>query len=121
MIKDVPMSWLCDGQSTKLLMRNYLSQHLAPVGLSNLITRKKLAMPSVVTASFTDALTALATMEARHSDNPFRKLLKEQPLNIMMLDVFHKYYTCRPLDDVCTDEWQEDMLRIKKDERIIHW
>ena len=120
-IKDVPMSWLCDGQSTKLLMRNYLSQHLAPVGLSNLITRKKLAMPSVVTASFTDALTALATMEARHSDNPFRKLLKEQPLNIMMLDVFHKYYTCRPLDDVCTDEWQEDMLRIKKDERIIHW
>ena len=120
-IKDVPMSWLCDGQDTKLLMRKYLSQHLHSVGLSGLITRKKLAMPSVITTSFTDTISTLAAREAKYSDNPYKRILKERDLNIMMLDIFHKYYTLRPLDDISEQEWQEDMVKIRKNESIIHW
>lgn len=120
-IKDVPLSWLCDGQNTKLLMRKYLSQYLTPVGLSSLITRKKLAMPSVITTSFMDTVTTLAAMEIKYSDNPYKGILKEKALNIMMLDIFHKYYTLRPLNNTCEEEWKEDILKIKKNESIIHW
>ena len=120
-VKDIPICWLCDGRITKIILRNYLSKHLEGIGLSSLITRKKLAMPSVVTQEFIDKLNRLAEKESIKSNNPYRKLLGENALNVMMLDVFHKYFTLQPLKNVSIDMWKEDLEIIEHGESIIHW
>ena len=120
-IKDVPLRWLCDGKITKILLREYLYQQLSHIGLSNLITRRKLAMPSVVTSTFMDRMKVLAVNESNKSNNPYKKQLKGNQINILMLDVFHKYFTTRPLKAVNEEEWREDLERITKNESIIHW
>ena len=120
-VKDIPMDWLCDGENTKLVMRNYLSKHVDNAGLSGLITRKKLAMPSVVTNSFYSKINKLAEKEIILSKNPFKEILGNHPLNTFMLDVFHKYYTMKPLEDISVDMWKEDLVKIDNGECIIYW
>lgn len=120
-VKDIPMRWLCDGKDTKIILRKYLLKHLDPIGLSGLVTRKKLAMPSVIPNSFSEGLMIMARKESKHSDSPFMNILGNKPLNVFMLDVFHKYYTSQPMKPVNVEEWREDLARIENDECIIHW
>lgn len=120
-VRDVPLHWLCDGVITKILLRGYLSPHLEKVGLSELMTRKKMAMPSVLPCSFTGHLNFIAERAAVHSQNPYRNILRNKPLNIFILDVFHKYYTLRPLEKIDNLEWQEDLQKVLKYECIVHW
>ena len=35
-----------------------------------------------------------------------------------MLDVFHKYYTMKPLEDISVDMWKEDVVKIDNGECI---
>lgn len=120
-VKDIPMKWLCDGQKTKLILRKYLSNYLDEVGLSGLITRKKLAMPSVVPDEFYKKLISIAEKEANISNNPFKEIIGRSPLNVFMMDVFHKYYTLHPLKKVDIETWLEDLVMIDNGESIIHW
>ena len=120
-VKDIPMDWLCDGRDTKLVLRSYLGRFLENIGLSRLMTRKKLAMPSVVTIDFMKKLYLLAEKEAKMSNNPYSNILKGKPLNIFMLDVFHKYYTLNPMKPIDVDMWKEDLTRIENGESIIYW
>lgn len=120
-VKDIPMCWLCDGRLTKIILRKYLSKYLDGIGLSSLITRNKLAMPSVVTQEFIYKLNSLADKESRKSNNPYRKFLGKNALNVMMLDVFHKYFTLQPLKNISIDMWEEDLEMIEHGESIIHW
>lgn len=120
-VKDIPMKWLCDGQETKLILRRYLAKHLDGSGLSGLITRKKLAMPSVITDDFYQKLSYLAEKEAKVSNNPFCEVLGKKPLNIFMLDVFHKYYTLQPMESINSEMWQEDLVKTENGACIIHW
>ena len=78
-------------------------------------------MPSVVTNNFYQSLSNLAEKEARVSSNPFNEILGNKPLNIFMLDVFHKYYTLQPMESINAEMWQEDLVKVNNDECIIHW
>lgn len=120
-IKDIPIEWLCDGNKTKLLLRKFLLSYLDNMGLSELVTRKKMAMPSVITKSFSNKIGDLAFLEAGISKNPYIDILKGNKMNVLMLDIFHKYYTLRPLEKIDLDEWQDDIERIQKNECFIHW
>lgn len=120
-VKDIPMEWLCDGEKTKLILRRYLTKHLEKIGLSDLFTRKKLAMPSVVTNDFYEKLNYLALKEVKVSNNPFKEILGNKPLNIFMLDVFHKYYTLNPLKSIDIEVWKKDLVKVENGECIIHW
>lgn len=120
-IKDVPMEWLCDGDKTKLLLRCFLLSYLSDIGLAELVTRKKQAMPSVVPYSFNRQINALALMGAELSKNPYSDILKGNKASILMLDIFHKYYTLRPLEKIDLDEWRDDVERIRRNEYFIHW
>lgn len=120
-IKNVPMKWLCDDNKTKIILRKYLLSYLMPVRLKGLVNRKKLAMPSVITDDFVNKFKLISQMESRKSKNPFTDIIKGKPENIFMLDVFHKYYTKRPLEKIDIKEWQEDIRRIEKHESIVHW
>lgn len=120
-VKDVPMRWLCDGENTKLLLRRFLMSYLSNNGLEGLITRKKQAMPSVVPNSSSQQIGKLAFMAEPLSNNPYKNLLGKNKTSILMLDIFHKYYTLRPLEKVDLEEWREDVERISRNEYFIHW
>lgn len=120
-IKDVPMKWLCDGENTKLLLRRFLMSYLSNNGLEGLITRKKQAMPSVVPSSLSQQIEKIAIMAEPFSNNPYKILLGENKTSILMLDIFHKYYTLRPLKKVDLEEWKEDVERISRNEYFVHW
>ena len=120
-IKDIPMKWLCDGNETKIVLRKYLLDYLKAFNLSKLVTRKKMAMPSVITQAFHNTLNNIAEKASKLSDCPYKGLLKNKSLNIFMLDLFHKYYTLRPLDKVDEEEWLNDLSRIEKNESFVHW
>lgn len=120
-LRKVPLKWLCDGTTTKILLRKYLLEKLEKIGLFGLVTRKKMAMPSVLPTSFKNIINALAKKESRCSQNPYKNILRQNSLNIMMLDLFHKYYTTRPLESVDLIEWKEDLEKLERNERIIHW
>lgn len=120
-IKDVPMKWLCDGKNTKLLLRKFLMSYLNNNGLDGLITRKKQAMPSVVPNSISQQIEKLAIMAEPFSNNPYKNLLREKKTSILMLDIFHKYYTLHPLETVDIEEWREDVERISRNEYFVHW
>ena len=120
-LRKVPLKWLCDGTTTKILLRKYLLEKLEKIGLSRLVTRKKLAMPSVLPTSFKNIVNSLANKESRCSQNPYKDILRRNPLNIMMLDLFHKYYTARPLERIDWKEWKEDLAKLERNESIIHW
>ena len=120
-VKDVPMKWLCDGENTKILLRKFLMSYLSNNSLDRLITRKKQAMPSVVPNSISRQIEKLAIIGALISNNPYKNLLRENKTSILMLDIFHKYYTLRPLEKVDIEEWKEDVERIRRNEYFIHW
>ncbi len=60
-------------------------------------------------------------MGADLSKNPYFDVLKGNKTSIFMLDIFHKYYTLRPLEKIDLNEWREDIERIRKNEYFIHW
>lgn len=120
-IKEVPMKWLCDGEKTKLLLRRFLFNYLGDVGLEGLITRKKQAMPSVVPNSLSCQIEKLAAVSEIHSNNPYKEILRGNKTSILMMDIFHKYYTLRPLEKVNLTEWKEDIERMNRNEYFIHW
>lgn len=120
-VKDIPVEWLCDGINTKLLLRKYLLSQISSMGLSDLVNRKKLAMPSVVSSEFQKELYSLSHKHAVNSSNPFMCEMNGDSVNIFMLDVFHKYYTTRPLTKPDSDEWNEDLERIHRNESFIYW
>lgn len=120
-IKDVPMEWLCNGNETKLLLRHFLLSYLSDVGLAELVTRKKQAMPSVIPNSLKRQINELSLVGADLSKNPYFDVLKGNKTSIFMLDIFHKYYTLRPLEKIDLNEWREDIERIRKNEYFIHW
>lgn len=120
-VRDVPMKWLCDGENTKIILREYLKPQLEGMGLPELISRKKSAMPSVIPPSFMKKINSIAERESCNSENPYRNILRDKPLNILLLDVLHKYYTLRPLEKIDILEWKEDLERISRNERIVHW
>lgn len=120
-VKDVPMKWLCDGENTKLLLRKFLMSYLNNSGLEGLITRKKLAMPSVVPNSLSQQIERIANNAEPLSNNPYKNLLRGNKTSIFMLDIFHKYYTLRPLKKVDLQEWNEDVERISRNEYFVHW
>lgn len=120
-IKDVPMKWLCDGENTKLLLRRFLMSYLSNIGLDGLVTRKKLAMPSVVPNSLSQQIEKLAIISEQLSNNPYKDILRGNKTSILMLDIFHKYYTLRPLERGNIEEWREDVERISRNEYFVHW
>ena len=120
-IKDIPIDWLCDGEKTKIILRHYLEKNLICSDLHNLITRKKLAMPSVVTNNCYVQINTLAEKASKISNNPFKEVLGNKPLNIFMLDILHKYYTLNPMGSIDIDMWKEDMEKVYNNECIVHW
>ena len=120
-VRDVPMKWLCDGENTKIILKEYIRPRLKRINLSELISRKKSAMPSVIPISFMKKINSIAKCEACNSENPYWNILQDKPLNILLLDVLHKYYTLRPLEKIDILEWKEDLERIDRNERIVHW
>lgn len=120
-VRDIPMKWLCDGENIKIILKEYLKPRLERISLSELISRKKSAMPSVIPISFMKKINSIAEREACNSENPYRNILQDKPLNILLLDVLHKYYTLRPLEKIDILEWKEDLERINRNERIVHW
>lgn len=120
-IKNIPLKWLCDGTTTKIILRKYLHKYLDNVCLSGLIDRPKMAMPSVITNEFSKKIFDLSKLESQKSNNPYREELQNNPVNILMFDLFHKYYTSQPINSVLTEEWKEDLSKINRNERIIYW
>lgn len=120
-VKDIPMKWLCDGENTKLILRKFLMSYLSNSGFEGIITRKKQAMPSVVPSSLIQQIEKIAIMAEPLSNNPYKNLLGEKKSSILMLDIFHKYYTLRPLKKVDLEEWREDIERISRNEYFVHW
>ena len=120
-VRTLPLEWLCDGTTTKIILRRYLHKYLDRIGLTNLIERKKMAMPSVITPKFSDIIHNLSKIVAKNSNNPYKSELLNSPINIFMFDLFHKYFTNQPLISVQTEEWKEDLNKINKNECVIHW
>lgn len=120
-IKDVPMKWMCDGEKTKILLRRFLMSYLSNNGLEGLITRKKQAMPSVIPGTLSQQIEKIAIMAEALSNNPYKTILGENKTSVLMLDIFHKYYTLRPLQEVNLEEWKEDIERISRNEYFVHW
>lgn len=122
-IKDMKMEWLCDGNETKIILRSYLKPALKDASLLDLMKRKKLAMPSVVPVTFIDRLREIATASySNTTQHPFYDCIGSDPLNYLIFDVLHKYFTQRPLDTSFNEEWMLDIERmVKKHEGVIHW
>lgn len=121
-LENVPMEYLCDGMQTKLILRDILLEYLRPYQLEGLVTRKKLAMPSVMPLSLMETFRKAAENAYQGQNHPFRDCLNGNPLSLMMLDVLHKYYTLAPLDTPNQEAWDEDWFRlVNHHERIVHW
>ncbi len=108
-----PLSWLCNDRETKIPIKNILSRYLETYKSSDLLSRKKLAMPSVVPSVMSESLLKMTLSYENHS-HPYGEYLKFSPFNCMMFDIFHKYFTLNPRKNINTDEWEEDVERMTK-------
>lgn len=91
--------------------------------MEELVTRKKLAMPSVVPNYFTLKLREISNKAyAKKESHPYSRILGDNTLSYLMIDILKKYLIDRPKGNFEGAEWKEDLLRMEKNhEPIIHW
>ena len=117
----IPISWLCNDWETKRPLKKILVQYLASHDLGSLVSRKKMAMPSSVPNNFMKRLHKLSLVYKR-CNHPYAHLLGFSPMNIMMFDILHKYFTLSPIDVPEVAEWEQDMERMRRShEPIVYW
>ena len=114
---------LCDGTKTKLLLRRYLKPKLEKYNLEFIVTRKKAAMPSVITTQLVDKIANLAKQAYTNiQKHPFAETFEYDPVTCLHFDIFMKYVVLNNKQLDIADEWRQDIERMAKyNEPIVHW
>lgn len=114
---------LCNGTKTKLLLRRYLIPKLERYNLEFIVTRKKAAMPNVITTHLVDKIANLAKQAYTNiQKHPFAEIFEYDPIACLHVDIFMKYVLLDNKQLDITNEWKQDIERMTKyNEPIIHW
>jgi len=120
----LPVPFLCNDRETKIVLRDVLRNDLCRVGLSGLLGRRKLAMPSAAT-KFSESFRDVAQKvycPVKSGRHPFRKSLRDDAASLLSFDLFYFLMVERRAAPVSDVEWLEIVTRLRfHHESPIRW